>query len=331
MEFEDILEFLPQSKILDEEGRALLKSFHESYTRILEKNHSGSEIVLKTAFEYLKRVLEQMEQPTPFAHFHKGVRAPFDYYQMGLILVEPLWDKKHSKLLGEKNLVKMQKQLLKGENVVFLANHQTEADPQLMIVALIKKFEEITKRLVFVAGHRVTQDILAIPLSLGLNLLCIYSKKYVESPPELKSEKLTHNQKTLKEMKKLFEKGGVCIYVACSGGRDRPNSDGILAPAPFDPDSVELFYLLAKNSGIPTHFYPLSMKTYAILPPPKTVHYTLGEPRIFGYAPTYFSFGEELPMEELCEGSTDRKKRRVLRASRIYEQVLKNYNELTHD
>ena len=52
---------------------------------------------------------------------------------------------------------------------------------------------ELAEKVVFVAGHRVTTDPLAIPFSMGCNLLCIYSKKYIESPPELKAAKQQQN------------------------------------------------------------------------------------------------------------------------------------------
>ena len=39
------------------------------------------------------------------------------------------------------------------------------------------------------SGDRVTTDLLAMPFSMGRNLLCIFSKKHVDNPPELKSTK----------------------------------------------------------------------------------------------------------------------------------------------
>ncbi len=34
--------------------------------------------------------------------------------------------------------------------------------------------------------------------------------------------------------------GGQLLWIAPSGGRDRPNADGVWMPAPFDAASVEL-------------------------------------------------------------------------------------------
>ena len=41
-------------------------------------------------------------------------------------------------------------------------------------------------------------------------------------------------------MTELFERGGNLLWVAPSGGRDRPGADGVFTPAPFDPPVVEL-------------------------------------------------------------------------------------------
>ncbi|CAM9693785.1 unnamed protein product [Phaeothamnion confervicola] len=149
-------------------------------------------------------------------------------YAWGNSFFEPLVDMEHSKLGGRANLEKIAAELEAGDNVFLLSNHQTEADPQareanwlasrllhnklrcfhsstfrLAVISLLMEregFGAIASRLINVAGHRVTTDPLAIPFSMGRNLFCIYSKKYMESPPELKSEKQRHNIRTLKKM-----------------------------------------------------------------------------------------------------------------------------------
>lgn len=69
----------------------------------------------------------------------------------------------------------------------------------------------------------------------------------------------------------LFKEGGQIIWVAPSGGRDRKDDNGEYQVAPFDPKSVEMFRLMADKAGRTTHFYPLSMLTYPICPPPEQV------------------------------------------------------------
>ena len=41
--------------------------------------------------------------------------------------------------------------------------------------------------------------------------------------------------------------------------------------APFDAKSIEMFRLMADKAGRAAHFYPLSMLTYEICPPPQQV------------------------------------------------------------
>jgi glycerol-3-phosphate O-acyltransferase len=75
-------------------------------------------------------------------------------------------------------------------------------------------------QLINVAGHRVTTDPLAIPFSMGRNLFCIYSKKYMEDPPEQKPEKQKHNVRTLKTMADMLVSG------ALEGGREGGSQEG---------------------------------------------------------------------------------------------------------
>ena len=54
---------------------------------------------------------------------------------------------------------------------------------QVLLDPEVPGFAEDT---IFVAGDRVTTDLLAQPFSMGRNLLCIFSKKHIENPPEQK-------------------------------------------------------------------------------------------------------------------------------------------------
>ncbi len=140
--------------------------------------------------------------------------------------MRPLVDEKLSTIRGEKNLSEVQSHLKKGHNVVFLANHQIEADPQAISILLDGRFPNIAPEMIFVAGERVITDPLAVPFSMGRSLLCIYSKRYIDNPPEKKAAKQVHNKRTMELMSHLLKEGGKCIYVAPSGGRDRPNEEG---------------------------------------------------------------------------------------------------------
>jgi glycerol-3-phosphate O-acyltransferase len=128
-------------------------------------------------------------------------------------------------------------------------------------------------------------------------------------------------------MSRLLKEGGKAIYVAPSGGRDRKNGKGIVEVAPFDPQSIEMFYLMAKKAKTPTHFYPLSLTTYDLLPPPDTIQKELGEARSAKYSPVHLFFAPEFDMEHF-HGSDEKDKteRRKNRAYAIWNIVDKNYN-----
>jgi glycerol-3-phosphate O-acyltransferase len=72
-----------------------------------------------------------------------------------------------------------------GHNVVFLSNHQTEADPQVISLLLERNgHAELAQKMIFLAGHKVTSDPVCVPFSKGRNLICIHSKKHINNPPE---------------------------------------------------------------------------------------------------------------------------------------------------
>ncbi|CAM9777873.1 unnamed protein product [Laminaria digitata] len=162
-------------------------------------------------------------------------------------------------------------------------------------------YGDLASRLINVAGHRVTTDPLAIPFSMGRNLFCIFSKKYMENPPELKGDKQKHNVRTLKKMAEMMGEGGQFIWVAPSGGRDRPDPDtGKFVVSPYDPKSVEVFRLMAakaagrQGAGPATHFFPFAMWTNKLVPPPDQVNKELGERRQADRGPASIAFGEEV-------------------------------------
>ena len=101
-----------------------------------------------------------------------------DYYAFGCDFFRPCIDLSRTQVLGRDNLQQAVDQLAAGENVVFLANHQSEADPQVVSCCLELAGErQAAEDMVYVAGHKVTTDPLAIPFSMGRNLICIHSKK----------------------------------------------------------------------------------------------------------------------------------------------------------
>lgn len=303
-----------------------LRSFLITYTKAAEANKYDQKKVNALFNQFIQCIIQDLNTPYTFEPFHECIRAPFDYYQFGLDFIRPIVIFETSKILHPENLTKIEKQLAKGENVVLLANHQTELDPQAISVLLENDHPKLAEEMIFVAGQRVISDYLAIPFSKGRNLLCIYSKKYIEDHPETKEEKLLHNQRTMNRMSQLLSEGGKCIYVAPSGGRDRPGKSGEIEVAAFDPQSIEMFWLMSQKAGTPTHFYPLALSTYDLLPPPDTTKKKLGEPRHTKATPIYLAFGDEINMETFPgSAGLDKKQRRQTRAKHILEMVVKDY------
>ncbi len=266
-------------------------------------------------------------------------------------------DPNDSVLLGSERVADIEALLAKGDNVVLLSNHQTEADPSCWSFALHENHERLERDMIMVAGDRVTTDVVAVPFSKARNLLCIYSKRHIDNPPEEKSKKMRHNAKTMtvcsrrlsvhavdatrlhllmkwvvfrsmsgplgrgrvdgvftrqrrrgavvtiptQAMLRLFKGGGKCIWVAPSGGRDRPDADGVYTPAAFDPKSVEMFRLMsAKAADKTTHFFPVAMMTHRLFPPPKTLTPgALGEPRKAIRGSVNIAIGEPIDFDEV--------------------------------
>lgn len=309
--------------ILGEKYAFLIKQFHDSYMVVIEENYDFYDKLLT---KLLDLVTENVKRPYPFELFHKAIRTPFDYYQFGLDFVRPLVDMQRSTVKGKPILDEIQQKLGKGENVILLANHQTEADPQAIALMIEKDYPKLAEEMIFVAGDRVVSDPLAIPFSMGCNLFCIYSKKYIDNPPQDKVKKQLHNQKTMSEMSQKLAQGGICIYVAPSGGRDRKGPSGNVEVDPFDPNSVEMFYLMAARAKTKTHFHTLALDTYSLLPPPETIQIELGEARIPKPGPIHLDFGPAVDMESF--EATNKKELRQVRGKAIWQKVVADYNQL---
>jgi len=294
-----------------------------TYRTIIAESDLPPEMADQVLGEFLWAVGEQVMHPFEFEPYHRLVTEPFDYYTFGLDFFRPLVDKGQSTVNGRERLHRIDAQLAAGENVIFLANHQSEADPQIISLLLEDEWPDLGKEMIFVAGERVIADPMTAPFSMGRNLLCIYSKRHIEHPPERKAAKILHNRKTMERMAELLGEGGHAVFVAPSGGRDRPDANGVVQVAPFDPQNIEMFRLMAQRAGRPTHFYPMALATYDIMPPPEKVEIELGEHRRLRRCPVHLTIGEELDFDRVAD--EDRDARRALRAKAAWEAVRDAY------
>ena len=322
----------PYEGQLPQKVHTILTSFLESFEDVCIANGQDLDKVSHTMEQVLKASAEQMTKPYQFEPYHERIREPIDYYQMGIDFIQPLCDMAKSTLSGRSNLKAISEQLASGENVILFANHQIEADPQVISIMLHDSYPTLAEEMIFVAGERVLTDALAAPFSMGRNLLCIYSKKYIDTPPEDQHKKQLHNKRTMQLMGELLSKGGKCIYVAPSGGRDRLNKEGIVELAPFDPSSIEMFHLIARRSKTKTHFYPLSMATYSILPPPEAAHEGKSEKRITRGGSIHLHFGDAIDLDHLPgQSSLDKHSQRKLKSDYIFKEVNKAYKNFPID
>jgi len=306
-----------------------LRIFFKSCDRALSDAGKETSSMETLYHQYLDGIAAQITHPADFDNYHTRITEPIDYTHFGTEFIRPFIDREGSTVLGRENLTKIREQLARGDNVFFLANHQSEVDPQVIKLLLEPTHDEIGQEMIFVAGHRVTSDPTAVPFSLGCNLLCIYSKKHIDHPPEKRHDKQHHNAKTMKRMRELLEDGGHCVYIAPSGGRDRPDDQGILTPDPFDPPSLEMTILQVRQVHRPTHFYPLALLTYPILPPPNEVRKELGEKREVAFAPVHLAIGDEIDID-FFDGHEhpNKKERRAARAAYIFSKVSDDYRRL---
>lgn len=321
--FEKKLQDSLQKNLISEKILHILKEFYICYKKVSKKEKFSFEIFSL----FLDLIIQQIRSPFHFKHYHQKIQKPFDYYHFGITFLKPLIKLSSSHLLKISNLEKIKKQLKQKENVFLLANHQSESDPQILSILLEKKYPEIGKNIIYIAGERVLKDPLAIPFSMGCDILSIYSKKYINTPPQLKREKQLYNKKTLQIMSSILSNGGKIIYAAPSGGRDRPDANRNIQIAPFDPQSLELLYLMTKKAAKTTHFYPLSLFTYDILPPPDKTQEEMGEKRITKGGKAHAYFGEEIDMENFPM-QEDKQTKRQKRAKYIEKKVIQGYEKL---
>ena len=314
---------------MPEKVKQNLYSFYFGYKKALDPHQVDPSSYGSWFADFLHYIQMQVTTPFIFQPYHEKVRYPYDYYKFGNDFFRRLVDEKNSRVHGQAQIEEILSHKKKGHNIILLANHQIEADPQAISILLDEKYPGLAEEMIFVAGERVITDPLAVPFSMGRNLLCIYSKRYIDHPPEKKAEKQHHNKRAMELMRILLQEGGKCIYVAPSGGRDRKNDKGVVEVAKFDPQSIEMFYLMAQKAKTPTYFYPMALATYDLFPPPETIQIELGETRVSKRGPIYLSIGAVIDMEQYPGYDQPNKHdRRGARADYIWNRVSTDYKML---
>ncbi len=315
-----------KASLLPQKYQEYFLQLYESYRNALKNSGEDPSICEPLFLTLLEKIEENIRTPFTFAPYHKRIISPFNYQEFALNFIKPLIDTANSSVQGLDHLQEIADKIERGENVIFLANHQIEADPQAIGILLENLYPELAKEMIFVAGERVILDPLAVPFSMGHNLLCVYSKRHIDHPPELKMQKQLHNKKTLELMSELLSEGGHCIYVAPSGGRDRADDSGRVCLAPFNAESIELFYLMTQRASKPTSFYPMALSTYSIVPPPDSVQIELGETRTVNKDAIHLWVGPQISMDYFPGAEeVDKKQKRKLRAEYIFNQVKEAY------
>lgn len=324
--------------VLPASAAMIILNWYDSYAECARQSmHTDGdpeEFADKIFTTLLELSRKHVETPPLFESYHKAVRSPFDHYKFSLNFVTILVNTAKSRVLGQENLRIAMEQVAAGENVVFLANHQSEGDPYAIDVMLdwvAHVDRDFIENMVFMAGDRVRDDPVVAPFSIGRNLLTVFSKKHINDIPELRSEKLKHNRRTIASTVALFNAGGAVLWFAPSGGRDRRSAEtGRVEVSPLDPDAIDVMRMSAAKAKRKTHFYPMSLLTYDMLPPPEGVGGAeLGEERKCSYAPMHMNIGEEIDWKapDIVDASEglDKVERRRVRRQFVEDRVKEGY------
>ncbi|KAK8614271.1 hypothetical protein V6N13_122637 [Hibiscus sabdariffa] len=202
-----------------------MEELYQNYRNaVFQSGHPAAvEIALSNMAVAFDHMLLDVEDPFVFEPYHKALREPFDYYMFGQNYIRPLIDFRNSYVGNLSLFYEIEEKLKQGHNVVLISNHQTEADPIIISLLLEKTNPQLAESMIYVAGDRVIIDPLCKPFSMGRNLLCVYSKKHMYDIPELAEMKRKANTRSLKELALLLRGGSKVVWIAASGGRDRPD------------------------------------------------------------------------------------------------------------
>ncbi|KAL3681949.1 hypothetical protein R1sor_024905 [Riccia sorocarpa] len=320
-----------QVKKLPAKANAGLLDFYYNYRDSVIKSgvDNAVEIAVKIMATVFDRIMFQFEEPYTFPPYHTRILEPYNYYAFGQNFIKHLVDLRNSFVGNIATFGQIESQLKQGHNVILFSNHQSEADPAVMALLLDFCHPYLSEKMTFIAGDRVVFDPFCKPFSMGRNFLCVHSKKHINDVPALAEMKKKANAQTLKEMAGLLAKGGQFIWIAPSGGRDRPDPEtNEVRPAQFDAAAVENTRRLLSQMPVPGHMYPLALSCYEIMPPPHQVEKELGERRLLGYDGAGIVVASELRFDDLTAGTTSKEQARDKFSQSSWEIVNEQYSVL---
>ncbi len=86
---------------------------------------------------------------------------------------------------------------------------------------------------------------------------------------------------------------------------------------------------MTQQSGHPAHFYPLTLSTYDLLPPPNSIRKEIGEGRHTQCTPIHLALGSEIDMVRYPGAEVnDKRLKRKHRAEYIWNLVKNQYDQL---
>ncbi|SBS98071.1 glycerol-3-phosphate 1-O-acyltransferase, putative [Plasmodium ovale curtisi] len=288
----DNLELLKRENNDNVEHVNTFMGFISKYFQEIKKHKSCSAV---TFLDNINKYIETFKKYRyySFPNVHKYDVYLYDW---SLSFWSQLIDKENSVFFGIQHIHNIKKWIEEGHNVIIFSNHHIEADANIIKYFFhIHNAQNISRNMIFIGGHKIRADPLSRPFSVATNLLCIFSKKYIENPPHLKEEKISFNHKSLNALKNLLSEGKQIIWLAPSGGRDRKSSDGKIKISSFDPKIIQTFHVFAKRSKRKTHFVGLALNTYNICPPPNTVDVDeIEKQRSCSYSPIGLHLGRDI-------------------------------------
>ena len=120
---------------------AAFEDFYSNYKQTVlssDAPDASPELVARVMGSIADRTFNQFLDPYTFPSYHTRLLEPYDYYKFGQTYVRTLINFNKSVVGHLDRFEKVQQQLDAGDNVILLANHQTEADPGVWALLLEK-------------------------------------------------------------------------------------------------------------------------------------------------------------------------------------------------